>query len=215
MNIKLNNINYYYQEEGINNQNVLIMLHGNNEDFSIFSEAIEELKERYHIYALDSRNHGRTDRTQEVHYIDIAFDIAIFIRKLNLQNISILGFSDGAIIALFLASKLYFAIDRLYLCGLNLFPSGIKYKVFRSIKKEYKHTNDRNVQMMLNEPYFSKGDFGDLKAKISLIYGENDCMKKQHIALASKWLKTEAIIVPGEDHASYIIHNTKILDYID
>ena len=113
MEILINGLNYYYEEYGQDNKNVLIMLHGNNENSSIFAELAEALKSRYHIYAIDSKNHGLTSKTNNVTYIDIAFDVSIFIRKLELKNISILGYSDGAIVALFLASKLYFEIDNL------------------------------------------------------------------------------------------------------
>lgn len=215
MNIQINGLDYYYEEYGSGDK-TLILLHGNNEDCTIFLELIEKLQSRFHIYAIDSRNHGRTTKTYNVTYIDIAFDVAIFIRKLDLKNITILGFSDGAIVALFLASKLYFGIEEIYLCGINLFPSGIKFKDFRAMKRDYKYSKDPNVLMMLNSPYFTKNDFNDLKANVTLVYGENDCMKKNHIKLANKWLKnSKLIIIPGENHSSYIVHNDKVLDYID
>ncbi|MBP5551313.1 MAG: alpha/beta fold hydrolase [Bacilli bacterium] len=215
MNIQINGLDYYYEEYGSGDK-TLILLHGNNEDCTIFLELIEKLQSRFHIYAIDSRNHGRTTKTNNVTYIDIAFDVAIFIRKLDLRNITILGFSDGAIVALFLASKLYFEIEEIYLCGINLFPSGIKFKDFRAMKRDYKYSKDPNVLMMLNSPYFTKNDFNDLKANVTLVYGENDCMKKNHIKLAHKWLKdSKLIIIPGENHSSYIVHSDKVLDYID
>lgn len=215
MNIQINGLDYYYEEYGSGDK-TLILLHGNNEDCTIFLELIEKLQSRFHIYAIDSRNHGRTTKTNNVTYIDIAFDVAIFIRKLDLKNITILGFSDGAIVALFLASKLYFEIEEICLCGINLFPSGIKFKDFRAMKRDYKYSKDPNVLMMLNSPYFTKNDFNDLKANVTLVYGENDCMKKNHIKLAHKWLKdSKLIIIPGENHSSYIVHSDKVLDYID
>ena len=64
--------------------------------------------------------------------------------------------------------------------------------------------------------YFTKSDFKDLKAKVTLIYGEDDCMKKRHIKLANKWLVgSKLIIIPNENHGSYIVHSDKLLDYID
>ena len=216
MEIGINGLTYYYEEYGMANQKVLILLHGNGEDSSIFSELCESLKGKYHLYALDSRNHGRTTKTNNVTYIDIAFDVSVFIRKLNLKNVSLLGFSDGAIVALFLASKLYFTIDEVYLCGVNLFPSGLKGKVLRAAKRDYKYSHDPNVLMMINSPYFAKHDFDNLQAKVTIVYGEDDCMKKSHIKLVTKWLKgAKLIIIPGENHTSYIVHNTKLLDYID
>ena len=177
---------------------------------------MDSLKDRYHIFALDVRNHGQTTKTNNVTYIDIAFDVAMFIRKLNLKNITILGFSDGAIEALFLASKLYFDIDQLYLAGVNLFPSGIKWKIFREAKRNYKYSKDPNTLMMLNSPYFSKNDFNDLKASVTLLFGEDDCIKNTHMKLAHKWIKgSKLIIIQGENHGSYIYHTNKVLDYID
>ena len=216
MEILINGLTYFYIEEGIDNKNTLILLHGNGESADIFLELIDKLKDKYHIYALDSRNHGRTTKTPNVTYIDIAFDVAVFIKKLNLKNISIYGFSDGAIVALFLASKLYFEIDNIYLSGVNLFPSGIKYKLFRAVKKDYKYTKDPNTLMMINSPYFTKNDFHDLKANVTLIFGEDDCIKKSHIKLIHKWLGyPKLIIIPGENHGSYVEHSTKLLDYVD
>lgn len=84
MQIKVNNINLFYTCQGVGEP--LIMLHGNGEDHTIFDEAVELLSEHFTVYAIDTRDHGQSDKVNELHYGDMAEDVRCFIEELHLEK---------------------------------------------------------------------------------------------------------------------------------
>ena len=61
MNINVNDVNIFYEEYGKGQP--IILLHGNSETHEIFDKLIEQLKENYKVYAIDSRCHGKSENT--------------------------------------------------------------------------------------------------------------------------------------------------------
>ena len=53
-------IRHYFVEKG--NGKAIILLHGNGADSDYFKGQIDEFAKLYHVYALDTRGHGRTPR---------------------------------------------------------------------------------------------------------------------------------------------------------
>ncbi len=53
-------IKHFYLEKGIGD--VLILLHGNGENCDYFEHQIKEFSRYYHVYAIDTRGHGKTPR---------------------------------------------------------------------------------------------------------------------------------------------------------
>ena len=54
-------IQHYYIEKGQGDETI-ILLHGNGEDCTYFVGQIDEFARQYHVYAIDTRGHGRTPR---------------------------------------------------------------------------------------------------------------------------------------------------------
>ena len=115
--IKVNNINLFYTCTGSGSP--LIMLHGNGEDHTIFDEAVALLSKHFTVYAIDSRDHGQSDKVDELHYDDMAEDIRIFIEELGLEKPILYGFSDGGIIGLLLAIKYPELLSKVIGSGVN------------------------------------------------------------------------------------------------
>ena len=53
-------IKHFYIEKGQGEP--LILLHGNGENCEYFKWQIEEFSRDYHVYAIDTRGHGKTPR---------------------------------------------------------------------------------------------------------------------------------------------------------
>jgi len=53
-------IKHFYVEKGQGDP--IILMHGNGEDCGYFQGQIEEFSNLYHVYAIDTRGHGRTPR---------------------------------------------------------------------------------------------------------------------------------------------------------
>ena len=53
-------IKHFYMEKGHGDD--LILLHGNGENGGYFQGQIDVFSEQYHVYAIDTRGHGKTPR---------------------------------------------------------------------------------------------------------------------------------------------------------
>ena len=76
MEIKVNNINLYYEEYGSGQP--IILLHGNQETHEIFDKLINKLKDNYKVYAIDSRCHGKSENPKELSY-NLMFTIPVHV----------------------------------------------------------------------------------------------------------------------------------------
>jgi pimeloyl-ACP methyl ester carboxylesterase len=86
----------------------LILLHTIRTQLDYFQEAIPLLAQHYTVYAVDLPGHGYSSIDTKANYDEPYFRSAIvaFIEKLNLNNITLVGESIGAVLALTVASEL-------------------------------------------------------------------------------------------------------------
>lgn len=102
--IQANGINIHYEEYGEGAP--LILLHGGTSTLKEWEAHIPSFAPHFHIYALDSRAHGKTDNpTGRLTYRMMADDVATFIKALDLPRPLVCGYSDGGQIALELALR--------------------------------------------------------------------------------------------------------------
>lgn len=208
----VNGVRLCYEKKGEGSP--LIMVHGNGEDHTIFEEASEVLKEHFTVYMLDSRDHGRSSRVEKLHYDDMAEDVIEFIKSLDLDDVTYYGFSDGGIIGL-LASMKTDRISRLLVSGANITPDAVVMKIKLLIKVMYTVTKDQKLGMMLKEPNIPADELRKITVPTTVIAGENDLIKPEHTKLIANSIPgAKLLIVPKEDHGSYIVHNTKIAEII-
>ena len=210
---EVNGVNLFYEKTGTGRP--LIMVHGNGEDHRIFKEAAEVLKRKYTCYLLDSRCHGQSSSTKELHYEDMAQDVIAFMEELNLYDVIFYGFSDGGIIGL-LASSLSGRITTLITSGANVRPEGVKKGVTVFFKILYFFKKDKKIALMLNEPHISDDRLRMIKARTLVAAGSKDLIlpeETKHIAETIPG--AELNILDGESHGSYIIHKTKVAELID
>ena len=124
MNINVNDVNIFYEEYGKGQP--IILLHGNSETHEIFDKLIEQLKENYKVYAIDSRCHGKSESTNEISYDLMSDDIISFIKVLKIEKPILYGFSDGGIIGILVAIKEPDILSKLIVSGANINPDGMK-----------------------------------------------------------------------------------------
>ena len=157
-------ISLYYQEKG--DQEPFILLHGNGEDSSYFKNQIEYFSNRYRVIALDTRGHGKSPRGTKPFTIEqFSCDLYDFMAGLEIPRAVILGFSDGANIAMKFAIKYPNMVKALILNGGKLNPKGVKrttqipieigYIIARRFASKSPDAK-RNAEMlglMVNEPH--------------------------------------------------------------
>ena len=104
-----------------------IFLHGNGEEHGYFEHQINYFSDFYHVFAVDTRGHGKSPRGEMPFTIaQFADDLYRFICMHKIEKAHILGFSDGGNIAIKFALKYPEFVEKLILNGANLDPSGVK-----------------------------------------------------------------------------------------
>lgn len=185
------NINLYYQEKG--DKEPFILLHGNGEDGSYFKNQMDYFSDRYRVIALDTRGHGRSPRGTEPFTIEqFSCDLYNFMTSLNISNAIILGFSDGANIAMKFAIKYPGKVKALILNGRNLNPKGVKRTVQIPIEIGYRIARlfaskspnaKRNAEMlglMVDEPNIGLDELSKITAPTLVICGSSDMIREAH-----------------------------------
>lgn len=204
--IQANNISIFYEKSG--NGQPLLFLHGNGEDHHIFDPLAEKLSTYYTIYAIDSRNHGHSEKTDVYSYETMAEDIYHFIKELNLPPVNIVGFSDGAIIALLLCMHHEEIIHKAALLGVNLKPSDFTEKSLSFIQTVYTATKNPLFRLMLEEPDIELEDIKDIPTPMLLVAGEHDMVRPEIFADLQRTLPHAALLtLQGHNHDSYVNGN--------
>ena len=130
-------IKHFYVEKGQGDP--IILMHGNGEDCSIFNGQIDVFAQHYHVYALDTRGHGKTPRGDKPFTIrQFADDLMGFMDEHQIEKAHVLGFSDGGNIAMIFAMKYPERVDHLVLNGANLTPAGVRRSIQIPIEIGYR-----------------------------------------------------------------------------
>ncbi len=115
--IKLSNDEtIHYIESGIDNQEVLILIHGNMSSSYHYLPIFDLLSRNYHTIALDLRGFGDSTYHTPIESLeDYADDIKLFMEALTIKNAHLAGWSTGGGIALKFAAKYPDLIGKLIL----------------------------------------------------------------------------------------------------
>lgn len=184
-------ITLYYQEKG--RKEPFILLHGNGEDGSYFKKQMDYFSDRYRMIALDTRGHGKSPRGIMPFTIEqFSCDLYDFMTALEIPKAVILGFSDGANIAMKFAMKYPDRVKALILNGGNLNPKGVKrttqipieigYKIAKRFAQKSPDAK-RNAEMlglMVNDPNIEQSELVKITAPTLVICGRNDMIKESH-----------------------------------
>jgi pimeloyl-ACP methyl ester carboxylesterase len=196
-------INLFYHHCGSGEP--LLLLHGNGEDHHIFDCLSPLLARDFAVYAIDSRNHGQSDSSPEYSYQSMCQDMVSLICRLDLAPVHIVGFSDGAIIALYLAQQQPQLIRKMALLGANLRPADFKPEQYRQIVREYSQDPSPLLQLMLTEPDIALSQLRSINIPSLIIAGENDVFRPQlYPEMAQALPDSRLLIMPGHDHSSYL-----------
>lgn len=187
-------ISHHYIEEGKGYP--LILLHGNGENSDYFSNQIKVFALDYHVFAPDTRGHGKTPRGNQPFTIrQFAEDLLHFMDAHKLQQAHILGFSDGANIAMVFAINYPNRVNKLILNGGNLNPRGVKRSVQLPIELGYRvasafaekspkaSSKAELLGLMVNEPDIKAEDLKKIQSPTLVIAGTKDLILEAHTKL--------------------------------
>lgn len=200
----VNGISLYYETSG--NGAPMLLLHGNGEDHHIFDVLVKKLKSNFTIYAIDSRNHGQSERTNDYSYNTMAEDVSSFIEVMRLGRTNIIGFSDGAVIGLILAMKYRDLLRRIALLGVNLKPDDFTEESYQYVEGMYKETQDPLFKLMLEQPNIELDAVKSVCIPTLLIAAEKDIYKPETFVNLLEALPDATLkIMKNHEHDSYIV----------
>lgn len=203
-------INLYYEEIG--NGPTLILLHGNGGDHTYFREQIVEYGKHYHVFAIDSRGHGKTQRGSMPFTIEqMATDLHDFMEEHQIGKASILGFSDGGNIALTFALTYPDMVDKMILNSANIDPNGVNAEIQQSIHQEYSRLGalkNRTMEeqehfeilgLIENSPRYDKEQLSRLNIPVLVIAGDDDLITREHTYRIHSYIPgSKLVFLPGD-----------------
>lgn len=176
----------------------------------------------YRAVLMDSRGHGRSTRDARPYTYELmASDVLAVMGKLNIDRAPIVGWSDGACIALILAAKAPARVERVFFFGCNMDPSGareiaqpnpILERCLRRHAKDYAELSSTPTQfsafaeavgvMMKTEPNYSAEDLACINVPVTIVQSENDeFIKPEHAEYLARTIpNAKLVILPGVSH---------------
>ena len=204
-------ISHFYTEKG--RGEAFILLHGNGESSEYFQNQINEFAGSWHVYAIDTRGHGKTPRGDRPFTIrQFADDLLCFMDEHQIEKAHLLGFSDGGNIALVFAIQYPERVGRLILNGANLFPGGVKRSVQIPIEIGYRiaklfsgrsdsaRSNAQMLGLMVNDPNVRPEELRKIRAKTLVIAGTKDMIRESHTRLIAEHIPDSQLVLISGDH---------------
>lgn len=202
-------ISLYYQEKGEGIP--FVLLHGNGESGDYFKNQMDYFSNNFRMIAIDTRGQGKSPRGTAPFTMDqFVEDLNNFLEKLEISNIILLGFSDGANIAMKFALKYSNKIKALILNGGNLNTKGVKKTIQIPIEMGYRLTKifskksedaKKNMELlglMVNEPNIKIEEIHSIQIPTLVIAGKNDMIKEKHTReIANNIPNAELSIISG------------------
>lgn len=223
------NINLHFVEQGAGFP--LILLHGNGENLGYFEHQMQPFSEKFRVIALDTRGHGQSPRGDAPFTLNqFADDLLAFMDGRGVERAHLLGFSDGANIALAFAMKHPERVGKLILNGGNLRPWGVKFPVQLPIVLGYGLVKIISVfdkkaipkvellGLMVTQPHVNPADLANLRIPTLVVAGTNDMIRDRHTREIHAAIPGSELAILDGDH--FVAHgnpeafNRTVLEFL-
>lgn len=175
----------------------------------------------YRAVVIDSRGHGRSTRdARPFSYELMASDVLAVMDALDLDKVSLVGWSDGACTALVLASQMPARVAGVFFFACNMDPSGAKEFEFTPIlgrcisrhRQDYQQLSatpdqfdefaDAVSLMQRTQPNYSAHDLAQISVPVVIVQSEHDeFIKREHAEyLARSIPNAEFVDLSGVSH---------------
>jgi pimeloyl-ACP methyl ester carboxylesterase len=215
--IEINEAKIYYEEYGKGEP--LLLIHGNGGNIKTMGNQIDGFKSKYRVIIADSRGHGKSElKTDALSYEEITADWEGLVNHLKLDSISIIGWSDGGIIALKMGINDKTKIKKIVAMGANLRPdaTAMPYSFVLETWKERMNIESKITEkdttknwklrkqhygLMLDQTPIPLSDLSKIKAKVLIIAGDEDGVKGEHsLEIYKNIPNAQLCIMPGATH---------------
>jgi pimeloyl-ACP methyl ester carboxylesterase len=176
----------------------------------------------YRAVLIDSRGHGRSTRdARPFMYELMASDVSAVMDALHLEKAGLVGWSDGATIALILAMKAPTRVAGVFFFASNMDPSGVKqivelspilarclgrhakdYARLSATPDQFKAFAESDDLMMKTQPNYSAHDLAQISVPVVIVHSEHEeFIKREHAEyLARSIPNAELVNLHGVSH---------------
>ena len=101
--IEINDARIYYESYGDKNplRTPIVLIHGSTVDHSEWDPVVPALAKQYRVFMPDCRGHGRSNNPRMSYsFLELADDVAAFVRAMGYEKAHIVGHSNGGNVAL-------------------------------------------------------------------------------------------------------------------
>lgn len=197
---------------------VLLVLHPGGTDVRALGPLLAEFAEGYRIIAPERRGHGHTpDRAGEWHFADMAADTAALLDEMGVRRAQVVGWSDGAIVGLYLAlsrpdlvSGLVFGGAPFHVDGwragvLGGEPPSFMADAYAEVSPDgaeyWAVVTGKSNRMHVTEPAVSEDDLRTLVMPVLVVLGDDDEVRFDHAVRMYEALPDgELAILPRSTH---------------
>ena len=189
----------------------LVLLHGNGEDHTYFAHQLEPFAQHYRVLAVETRGHGQSPRGTAPFTLDqFAEDLKDFLDEQEIERCHLLGFSDGANIALLFALKYPHYVDKLVLNGANLYYDGLVDWLRWEIAEKWNRLKDDPApwaraewelpDLMMTQPNLDPQRLNGLDMPTLVIAGDDDVIQEEHTRMIADSIPGSRLEILSGDH---------------
>jgi len=232
--VDINDVRIYYETYGAGMP--VLVLHGGLGSIEGMGQQIKALANSHFVVAPDSRGHGRsTDSNAPFSYSLMSSDMLKLLDHLQIDQVDVVGWSDGGIVGLDLAIHHPKRIRRLVAISANYDVNGLlesptsegeiphpplRYRIFAQDRAHWPALYRKVVRMWQTQPHYTLNDLENIKVPTLIMAGELDNIKREHINQLSKAIpNSEEVLIAGATHWLPVekpdIVNSHILSFLD
>jgi pimeloyl-ACP methyl ester carboxylesterase len=192
----------------------LFLLHGNNNDGTYFHYQIQSFMKEFQVFVLDSRGQGHSTNTaRKISFQQMANDLNAIMEHENITRANILGFSDGANIAMVFAHTHPEKVNRMVLNAGNTKVTGLKnywviltylqYFAYWFLAFFFERAREKRpiIGLMTHDIGLSQKDLTEITAPTLVIVGKQDDIKLKHTLMIVNHLpQAKFVLVPKQGH---------------
>lgn len=221
--LNVNGLQVYYITEGKGEP--LILLHGGLGNVEDFSAQIPVLAQHFRVIAFERSGHGHTADTKEMFTFEsMVKQTASFIEALGLKGVNVVGWSDGAIVALLLAISRPDLVKKIISAGglaETMSQSAETRQWIESMSQEsfpaefvkgygevspdgplhFPVVLEKTKKLWLTEPHMKSEDLAKINAPTLIMAGDKEDLPIEHTVEMFRAIKgAQLCIIPGATH---------------
>lgn len=228
----VNGLRMYYEVHGETRGTgrPLVLLHGGGSTIETsFGRVLPALAASRQVIAVELQGHGHTaDRDAPLSFAQDADDVAALLREIAVPNADVLGFSNGANVALELGRRHPDVVRRLVVAAGFVTRDGIPAPVWDAFRQP---PDTSNMPLVLRDAYrraapdpshlptlvaklmqrlnsfqdWSDADIRSVRAPTLLMIGDADVITVEHAARMAHLLPhAQLVVFPGAMHGAYL-----------